>query len=326
MLRDRVARPQHLRSEISLATDGQWLPVSWHGRHQRDISHDDPWFGRLYDRRPIKGMAGQDVCIIRRRTRLLEERSEDVQMSQIGGVPFRPSSGYLGTLRPIWLRAAETGARRWMVSLALLLLGYFVAGIFGRFPWKADEPHSFGMIWEILEENQWLVMQIADQPFVEKPPLVYWLGALCAKEFSFLSVNESARLAVPILVTISLFALYASARRLWPEMVRWRAWVQVAGHEASDQREDTVTHASVYALLALALVAGTLGFSEQIHKLTADLGQLAGGVVALYALIRLGVAPERGRAINSAAQAGFIVSIGVGIGFLSKGLFIPGVI
>jgi 4-amino-4-deoxy-L-arabinose transferase-like glycosyltransferase len=187
-------------------------------------------------------------------------------MSQIGGVPFRHSSGYLGTFCPIWLRATETPARRWVVSLALLLLGYFVAGIFGRFPWKADEPHSFGMIWEILEENQWLVMQIADQPFVEKPPLVYWLGALCAKAFPFLAIHESARLAVPILVTISLFPLYTSARRLWPETVRWRAWVQVAGHDASDQQEDTVTHASVYALLALALVAGTLGFSEQIHS------------------------------------------------------------
>lgn len=249
-------------------------------------------------------------------------------MSQIGGVPFRPSSGYLGTFRPIWLRATETAARRWVVSLALLLLGYFVAGIFGRFPWKADEPHSFGMIWEILEENQWLVMQIADQPFVEKPPLVYWLGALCAKAFPFLAIHESARLAVPILVTISLFPLYVSARRLWPETVRWRASVQVAGHDASDQREDTITHASVYALLALALVAGTLGFSEQIHKLTADLGQLAGVVVALYGLVRLGAASEcaRGATVRSAVTAGFIVSIGVGIGFLSKGLLIPGVI
>src|SRR3977135_2140321 len=96
------------------------------------------------------------------------------------------------TFRPVWLHATETAARRWMVSLALLLLGYFVAGIFGRFPWKADEPHSFGMIWEILEENQWLVMQIADQPFVEKPPLVYWLGALCAKAFPFLAPHDTS--------------------------------------------------------------------------------------------------------------------------------------
>src|SRR3982074_1771591 len=139
------------------------------------------------------------------------------------------------TFRPVWQRAAETGARRWMVSLALLLLGYFVAGIFGRFPWKADEPHSFGMIWEILEENQWLVMQIADQPFVEKPPLVYWLRAPCAKAISFLAPHESSRLGVPILVTISVFALCASARRLWPETVRWRAWV-VARHASSDRR------------------------------------------------------------------------------------------
>ena len=111
MLRERVARPQHPREcdvdwrrsdglllpenerdpsvldrihsdapawrfarRSSLATDGQWRPGAWHGRHQRDISHGDPWFGRLYDRRPTKGMAAQDVCMRRRRTRLLAER------------------------------------------------------------------------------------------------------------------------------------------------------------------------------------------------------------------------------------------------------------
>ncbi len=215
-----------------------------------------------------------------------------------------------------------------MFSLAVLLLGYFVAGVFGRFPWKADEPHSFGMIWEILEDNQWLLTQIADQPFVEKPPLVYWLGALCAKAFPFLAAHESSRLAVPILVAITLFALHASARWLWPETLRWRAWVRFAGHGAPDGRVDAVRYAPVYALLGLALVAGTLGFSEQIHKLTADLGQLAGAVVALYGLIRVGVASERtgAAAMNRAVRAGLIVSVGVGIGFLSKGLLIPGVI
>lgn len=84
-----------------------------------------------------------------------------------------PIGRYRGAFRLIWLQTAGTAAQRWRFSLSLLLLGYFAAGIFGRFPWKADEPHSFGMIWEILEENQWLVLQIADQPFVEKPPLVY---------------------------------------------------------------------------------------------------------------------------------------------------------
>jgi len=226
------------------------------------------------------------------------------------------------------LRATGTTAQRWTLSLALLLLGFFVAGVFGRFPWKADEPHSFGIIWDILEENRWLVTQIADQPFVEKPPLVYWLGALCAKAFPFLPAHESSRLAVPILVAIALFALHASARWLWPETVRWRDWVRAAGHDASDAHSDNVRDAPVYALLALALVAGTLGFTEQAHKLTADLGQLAGAVVALYGLARLGSASDRagGAAVRNSITTGLIASIGVGIGFLSKGLFIPGVI
>ena len=215
-----------------------------------------------------------------------------------------------------------------MASLGVLLLGYFIAGVFGRFPWKADEPHAFGVIWDILEENRWLVPQLADQPFVEKPPLVYWLGALCARAFPSLAAHESSRVAVPILMAIMLLALNASARSLWPEASRWVAWERLAAQRGRDPHESGVAHASAYGLLGVALVAGTLGFTEQIHKLTADLGQLAGAVVALYGLIRLATPRERDAAAasKSGATAGFIVSVGVGIGFLSKGLLIPGLI
>src|ERR1700694_5364130 len=89
MLRERVARPQHprecdvgwrrsdglllpenerdpsvldrihsdaclaLRSEIF--SRNRWPVAAWGLTNQRDISHGDPWFGRLYDRRPTKG-------------------------------------------------------------------------------------------------------------------------------------------------------------------------------------------------------------------------------------------------------------------------------
>jgi 4-amino-4-deoxy-L-arabinose transferase-like glycosyltransferase len=215
------------------------------------------------------------------------------------------------------------------MCLAVLLLAYFTFGVFGRFPWKADEPHAFGVIWEILEENQWLVPHIADQPFVEKPPLVYWLGAMCAKAVPFLELHESSRLAVCLLVAIALIALQASARSLWPETLRWSAWLQPAAQQPPDSDEPGIARVGVYALLALVLVAGTLGFAEQVHKLTTDLGQLTGAAVALYGLIRVTGTDQKLvglAALRNGAAAGFVISVGVGIGFLSKGLLVPGVI
>src|SRR5664279_2008829 len=51
-------------------------------------------------------------------------------------------------------------------ALAILMVGFFVAGVFGRFPWKADEPYSFGIVWKMLQTGDWLVPRVADQPFV----------------------------------------------------------------------------------------------------------------------------------------------------------------
>lgn len=36
----------------------------------------------------------------------------------------------------------------WFLYSSLLFAAYFRVGIFGRFPWKADERYSFGIAWE----------------------------------------------------------------------------------------------------------------------------------------------------------------------------------
>lgn len=212
-------------------------------------------------------------------------------------------------------------------AICLLLLGYLLVGVFGRFPWKADEPYSLGVILEILEENQWLVPHVADQPFLEKPPLVYWLGALSVKLFSFLPPHEGSRMALLLLVAATVLALAGSAWLLWPEATRWRRSRGTSDPEPSANAGEFRSRRE-YALLAVLLFAGTLGFTEQIHKLTADIGQLAGCTIALAGLIGLGAASSslHADAPRRSILSGIAIGTGVGIGFMSKGLLVPGVI
>ncbi len=89
-----------------------------------------------------------------------------------------------------------------------------------------------------------------------------------------------------------------------------------------------ITSQHDYALFAVLLFAGTLGLTEQIHKLTADLGQLAGSVVALCGLVRLGTLSPGHETIEPRAAliAGMTVGTGVGLAFMSKGLLVPGLV
>jgi hypothetical protein len=150
------------------------------------------------------------------------------------------------------------------------LLAWFVAGVFDRFPWKADEPYSFGIVWEMLEDHQWLIPQVADQPFVEKPPLVYWVAAAFAKAMPAVQPLESSRLAILFFAAIGVAAMYAAARRLHREMAAWTTFVEATGGPHARNAIRLIPHA--YATLALLLMVGTLGYAETIHKLVADIG------------------------------------------------------
>lgn len=229
--------------------------------------------------------------------------------------------------------------RRWLVAL---LCAYSVAGVFGRFPWKADEPYSFGISWQMLERHAWLVPQVADLPFVEKPPLVYWLGAAAAQALPMIAPHESVRVGVLVLVALAAGGLFAAARSLHAEARRFaqrvlrvphadRAATVVAVDAARPEaarRDRERVDAQTYGLLALALAAGTVGLSEHVHKLTADLGQFAGAVIAVLGLVDIGCASasDAARSRWSGVRAGALLGTGAGCAFMSKGLLMPGVL
>lgn len=218
------------------------------------------------------------------------------------------------------------GDFRWRVSVVVLLALYGASGVFGRFPWKADEPYAFGVVWSMLERGQWLIPSIADQPFVEKPPLVYWLGACFAKLVTFAPPHEGSRGAILLLVTLTMASVYASAKMLHREVRGLRVVLgEPAVHEGVPLMQ--VIDARSYGLLALVVMAGTLGFAEYMHKLTPDLGQLAGETIALCGLVGIADINGHGRRRRMRTLAsGLLLGTGTGVAFLSKGLFVPGVL
>ncbi len=186
------------------------------------------------------------------------------------------------------LRASKFGWHSlalWFTALAWLFLG-----LLQRQPWKADEAYSFGVVYSMIDGGHWLIPTLAGEAFVEKPPLMFWLAALCAKALgSLLSPHEAARIAVVLAVLFS-FAVLA-----------------LAGHRAGLGRRGMIA-----TVLLLAAAPSVLFFSRY---LTADVGLFPGAALASLGLVAL---------FRGDRDAGVLLGLGAAVGLLSKGLLLPG--
>ena len=160
---------------------------------------------------------------------------------------------------------------------------------FSHDPWKPDEGYSFGLVYHAFESGDWVVPQLAGEPFMEKPPLFF----LVASEFAHLfapplAVHDAARIAAPFFMVIAIAFLILTTRKLygsgWP---------------------------------AAAILVCCFGLFEFVHYIITDLALMAGFAIAFYGLA-IGLArPYR---------AGFFVGTGLGVGFMAKGLLAVGII
>lgn len=184
----------------------------------------------------------------------------------------------------------QSPSAAWVGLAAVLML---LAGVLGHDPWKPDEAFSFGIVYEYLLGQHWVIPMLAGEPFMEKPPLYFLSAAWCARLFSpWLAWHEGARLASVLWSALTLMAVWQSARL-------------IAARPAQ-------------ALLAPMLLAGTLGFFSNTHHLLTDNALFAGIALSLWGLT-----------LSARGQwgiAGVVLGLGCGVGFMSKGLITPGVI
>ena len=176
-----------------------------------------------------------------------------------------------------------------VVFTVLLGAAWILPGLIGHDPWKPDEAYSFGLVYHILKTGDWVIPTLAQEPFMEKPPLFYITAALFAKLFSgVLPLHDAARLASGFYVAISALCIGLAAREL---LGTGKGWV------------------------AVLVLLGSVGFIERSHQLITDISQFTGFAMGLYGLAL---------SLRRPLLGGLLLGAGVGIGFMSKGLLTPG--
>ena len=176
-----------------------------------------------------------------------------------------------------------------LLWVILLALAWLLPGLTSHDPWKQDEPYIFGIILHMLNSHDWVVPMNAGIPFMEKPPLYYWVASLLAHaNRGWLPLYDGARLASGVFSAITLLFTGLSARQAWG-----------AG----------------YGRIALIGLIATFGLMYESHIMITDVPMIAGYAVASYGILL---------SLKRPAWGGWWLGVGTGIGFLTKGLLVPG--
>jgi 4-amino-4-deoxy-L-arabinose transferase-like glycosyltransferase len=174
------------------------------------------------------------------------------------------------------------------VLLGLLCVIWLGTGLVGHDPWKPDDAFSFGVIYSMLHNGDWLVPTLAGEPFMDKPPLYYWTAALFAKLFSpLLPLHDGARIASGFYTGLTLLFIGLAGRKLYGENRGWAAAI---------------------------ILIGCLGMLVRAHQMVTDLVLLTGCAMMLF-----GFSLSR----EKIWRAGILTGTGMGIGFMSKGFISP---
>jgi 4-amino-4-deoxy-L-arabinose transferase-like glycosyltransferase len=188
-------------------------------------------------------------------------------------------------------QTAEPASKFGVATFLIIVVAYLVPGLVGHDPWKQDETYIVGIIHHLLDTGDWVVPTLAGEPFMEKPPLFYWVAAGFAWLFSpWLPLHDGARLATGFFMAVTCGSIGWTARYWW-------------GHGYG--------RFSVLALLAC------LGIVVYGHLMLTDIPLLTG-----FAIASCGFVLARTRAL----AGGVVLAIGVGVGFLAKGVLGPAVL
>lgn len=97
----------------------------------------------------------------------------------------------------------------------ILLAVPLLASAWTREWWAPDEPRYAEVAREVARRGDWLVLHLCGEVYASKPPLLFWLSALCGQLFGW---SEFA-LRLPVLVStlVTAFLVQRLARRSWGE-------------------------------------------------------------------------------------------------------------
>jgi len=170
-------------------------------------------------------------------------------------------------------------------GLTMLCAVWVLLGVIGHDPWKTQDALSFGVALDMIERGNTLAPRLAGEPYLDNPPLAYWLAAGTALALSPpLSLPDAARVASALVLGLTLLLLATTAKELEGSKARWTT---------------------------VLLFVGCVGLWERAHQMSAELVLMLAVAVAQY-----GLAVSLRRPLGGGAWLG----LGVAIAFLSSGL------
>src|ERR1700719_3668798 len=98
---------------------------------------------------------------------------------------------------------SRSAAHRWGVRIIVALAPIWLLGILYRGLWTPDEPREADIAWRMSQQSDRAIPSLAGAPFLEKPPLTYWLAGASVAAF-----GDSAAL---VLLPNFLYALIVAA-------------------------------------------------------------------------------------------------------------------
>jgi 4-amino-4-deoxy-L-arabinose transferase-like glycosyltransferase len=140
----------------------------------------------------------------------------------------------------------------WLGVVLLALAPLWLLGMFDRGLWTPDEPREADISWRMSQQTDRSIPHLADAPFLEKPPLTYWLAATSIAAFGdSADLERLPNLLYALIVATAIGTLAA----------------RMAGRDAA---------------LVAALMAGSVLISYRVAVwLAPDAALLAGCAVAL---------------------------------------------
>jgi 4-amino-4-deoxy-L-arabinose transferase-like glycosyltransferase len=106
---------------------------------------------------------------------------------------------------------ADTRVRRVSLLVVLLLPAAILYPTLGFHLLEPDEGRYAQIPKEMLQRGEWVVPTLQGEPYLDKPPLMYWLTALSYRTFGV--SPEAARLVPAVCVHLTILVVYLFGRR-----------------------------------------------------------------------------------------------------------------
>jgi len=113
-----------------------------------------------------------------------------------------------------------------LIPLALLL---FAVNIGGYDLWPADEPRFGEAAREMMQSGDYLSPRVNGEPYLEKPPLLFWSMALVAAPFGDMSESTARIPSVASGVLTALLTYLLAARLFGARTAFWSALILITG-------------------------------------------------------------------------------------------------